>query len=114
MENQTQKLQAGESGAPETMTPEQIRKQQEEIRKQNAEMVKFYKDRTPNLHAQRKYYEELALIWKARLDELKYRVEYIRLEASLQAPAEESEEGKEGEEGATNSNIFKPEPYENS
>jgi len=61
--------------------PAAARKIQDE---QERAMASYYKNKTPNLKAQRVYYEELAMIWKARLEELKFRMEFIQLSVELE------------------------------
>jgi hypothetical protein len=71
---------------------------------QEKQMAAFYKSKTPNLRVQRVYYEELAAIWKARLDELKNRIEFIQLSAQIEnefskTNEENGQENSEVEEG---------------
>lgn len=80
--------------------PAVARKIQDE---QERAMASYYKNKTPNLKAQRAYYEELAGIWKARLDELKYRMEFIQLSVELEkgfneASSDELEKPTDGEQ----------------
>ena len=65
---------------------------------QERAMAQYYKSKTPNLKAQRAYYEELAGIWKARLDELKYRTEFIHLSVQLENSFKETEAVEKTEE----------------
>jgi len=92
MENQNATSAAEQGSSTENNVSAKIQEAQERA------MAQYYKSKTPNLKAQRIYYEELAMIWKARLEELKNRMEFIQLSVQLEKGFEEAKVEKESKE----------------